>query len=198
MGLGCAVVLKENVDVHLSKISSTLNVNYIVLVMCGVLVLAGLLVTYIMVRMGISAVQSYYSLLGPVIVTAPAPTTGGGTDTDDDLVYASDAADPTETAGTDPTLASNLQSSDNARILASISLLKGKYAQYNAAMTDYASRVQNRVPDDLMDETILSRGNDDFRYSLTLTPDDEMKIERPGGATTPYVPSPKPASTIAS
>lgn len=159
MGVDCAVVMKESADVHLSRISTTMNSNYVALVMCAVMALAALLVSYIMIRLGVSTVRTYYSLLGPA-PPPPAPTVPASNLAHDDVVYADDAD-----ASVDPTLASNLQSSDNSRILASITRLKGKYAQYNTAMTDFAARVQNRVADDLMDESILSRGNDDFRYT---------------------------------
>lgn len=164
MGLDCTVVVKENADVVLSRISVTMSVNYVALLMCAVLVFAAGLVTYVMVRLGVSTMQTYYNLLGPAL---PLPATGipASQVANDNVVYADDTA--TTGPDADPALASNLQSSDNNRILASMNLLKGKYAQYNASMTEYAARVKNRVPDDLMDESILSRGNDDFSYTST-------------------------------
>lgn len=158
MALDCAIVMKENSDMHLSRLGAALRANYIVLITCALMILGALLMSFALMHMVLSTVRSYYALL---------PTNTGANihkkarsktpNADDNMVYADDLA----AAG----LASNLQDSDNSRIKASITALKGRYSQYNTAMTDYATRVQNRTADDLMDEQILSRGNDDFVYS---------------------------------
>lgn len=161
----CAVVMKENVDAHIYSLGSAIRANYMALFTCALILVAALLVSFMMLRLAVSLVSNYRAL---VVQNAATPTTGthtstspGAAATNDDVVYADEAADAATTSG----LASNLQDSDNSRVKATLVTLKNKYAQYNAAMSDYATRVQYRTPDDLMDETILSRGNDDFRYT---------------------------------
>lgn len=160
MVLQCAVELKENADMLLSRIAAALRANYIVLLTCALMVFGALLISYALVSLAISTVRSYYVLL-PASTTAESKTRkkskAKSPAAADDVVYADDV----EAAGQ----GSNLQDSDNSRIKASITRLKGKYSQYNAAMSEHATRAQGRTADDLMDETILSRGNDDFVYT---------------------------------
>lgn len=159
--MDCTVVMKENVEHHLSNISSVLGGNYLTLALCAGIILVAVYVSYIMVIQTISMLRSYYALLTPS-TTTPARTSHNKNKTatsvdDDDAVY------PDAVAA--KALESNIQDSDNSRIKSSMSLLKARYAVYNSAMKDFAGRVQGRVADDLMDESILSRENDDFKYT---------------------------------
>lgn len=174
MAQECAVIMKESTEAHLSHISTVLGGNYLTLLLSAVIFLIALYISYIMVKLAISTISSYYALLptskAPVKkVKKPVSATAV---TDDDAVYASDADG----------LATNLQDSDNSRVKASIGRLKNRYAQYNTAMTDYASRVQGRAADDIIDETILSRANDDFKYNTPAVKETEDVAEAAAAA----------------
>lgn len=155
MVANCAVVLKESADMHLSRITAALRTNYLALFTCALVIIGASALAYVMVSMAMTSVRNYYALLPgsskKIAAKKKAKNAGG-----DDVVYADDVL-----ASGD---ASNLQDSDNNRIKASIKKIKGKYAAYNTAMTEYASRVRDREADNLMDEGILSRENDDFNY----------------------------------
>lgn len=154
MAQDCAVVLQESTSAHLSRISTVLASNYLTLLLCAVIILIALFISYIMLRFAISTIQSYYALLPLAPIKQTKVNASDDAVTDDDAVYA-DEDDAKQSA-------SNLQDSDNSRIKSSIGRLKARYAPYNKAMAEYASRVQGRVAEDIIDETILSRSNDDF------------------------------------
>lgn len=154
--------MKENADMHLSRIGGAVRANYIALFTCALMLSGALFISYIMVKLAIVTVRNYYALLPSSNAAKTAAKKKAKTkalNADDDVAYPEEVA----AAG----LASNLQDSDNSRIKASIDTLKKRYSSYNAAMSDYATRVQGRTADDLMDEKILSRENDDFRYTST-------------------------------
>lgn len=159
MGTDCQTLFKASSEVYLDKIVAALTNNYVALFTCALILVAAMGMSAMLVSMAQTSVQNYRALL-------PAPAKQKTHETkkrtasglhDDDMVY------PGEAAAADQ-LASNLQDSDNSRIRASIAKLKGKYSAYNLAMTQFAGRVQGREADDLMDERILDRSQDDFVY----------------------------------
>lgn len=166
MGKDCTVVMQENATVQLAKISNKLGANYLTLLLCACILVFSLYTSYVLITLAASIVRTYYSLLPHAIAPVkkkPKPAKTATAKNDDDVVYP-------DAAAVAASLASNLQDSDNSRIKASITRLKARYAQYNAAMTDYASRVKGKVADDVIDETILSRENDDFQYNKVTSP----------------------------
>lgn len=157
MAADCALVVKENVDVHLNNIVVALRSNYLALFTGVLLVVAALYLSCLIASVAIGSVRSYYALL-PGTKTPRAHAgrkrIGGAGVGDDDTVYPDEEA---AAAGA----ASNLHDSDNSRIRAKIALLKSKYAAYNTASAEYAKTHSTYEPN-LMDEQILSRAHDDF------------------------------------
>lgn len=157
----CRVMIRENMVMHHARIGEALRSNYLALFTVFTMVLMALFLSYMMISLALSTIKSYHALL-PANDDSSRKRKKKGTarsqslTNDDDVIYPDEIAQ----AGS----ASSLHDSDNNRIKASISNMKNKYSQYNAAMLDYASRVQGREADDLMDEQVLSRENDDFVY----------------------------------
>lgn len=152
MGTDCAIVMKESTEVQLSNISTALRANYLALLTGFLLVLGALFLASLIVIVAINTVRNYYALL-PSSSKASAKKVKNAAAYEDDMQY------PDEIAASGSS--SNLQDSDNSRILAKINLLKTKYAAYNTASTEYANDHPTYQPN-LMDEAIFSRSNDDF------------------------------------
>lgn len=160
----CKVIMRGNMDTHHARIGEALRSNYLALFTVFAMVLMSVFLSYMMISLASSTVKNYYALL-----PASADSTRKHRKTrtqskisnndNDDVMYSDEVAQ----AGS----ASSLHDSDNNRIKASMTNLKNKYSQYNTAMQEYASRVQGREADDLMDENVLSRENDDFVYNKT-------------------------------
>lgn len=158
MGTDCAVVMRENADVHLANIAAALRANYLALFIGLLLVMGALYLSSLIVSVAIGSVQNYYALL-PSSNRPAARRKGRQAATDDDVTY------PDELAASGA-LASNMQDSDNSRIRARLAALKVKYAAYNTQSAEYAVNHPSYEPN-LMDEEILSRANDDFKSIRT-------------------------------
>lgn len=71
---------------------------------------------------------------------------------------------------------------EGPKIRAKLAEIKALYSSYNKAIATYAFGTKGREPDDIIDERVLSRKNDDFKY------DDRA----PGLAAAPPFPGPPP------
>lgn len=58
----CSVVLKENVEIHLSKIARVMRTNYIALLTCAGIAVAAFLVSLMMLHLAFTTVNNYNTL----------------------------------------------------------------------------------------------------------------------------------------
>lgn len=143
----CGVVVREQAEAHLDRISSALRANYLAILTGLLIAVVALYLTSLVASVAITSIQRYYALL-PTPKAAKKAGNGG-----DDMVYA-DEREATNAA-------SNLQDSDNDRIRARLHKLKATYAAYNKASAENSIN-QPGMDANLMDEQILSRANDDY------------------------------------
>jgi hypothetical protein len=143
----------------LDAVRTALGQNAAILAVSAVVVVIACVVLLAIARELWSVVSDWYKRrsgwdLGP-LAKKPLPGRGGRRDpgADDDIEY------PDPDAGKPP------EPPSGARIKARIAKLKALYAPYNKAITDYVAQTRGgALPDDLIDERVLSRADDDFKY----------------------------------
>lgn len=133
--------------VNLMVLRRTLNENYGQLALAGLATVGAVVVLVYLFSLGVEVTTNYYRFMvsrQDADVRAPK----------DDQVY------PDATPGGDDVGPNR----EFGAIRSRIASLKGMYREYNKEMGSYARNILDRKPDDLIDERILAREHDDYKY----------------------------------
>jgi hypothetical protein len=161
-------VLRESTTVYLAVIGTAVRDNVMVMIIAAVILAVTGLVVYYLCKQVWGVVQVWrrmkpteaQKIIRSAKTKTNLKTSAGaagaavGQSQHDDVEYQE------ETLARLPPQ----RQSDRARISNALTRLKGRYAAYNKAATDYAIKVKGRAPDDLMDEKVLSAQHDDAKW----------------------------------
>lgn len=138
----CDVSIVDPSIGQMKSISSTLRHNYFIIAITVGLTIVAIVGILFMISYMIDTVRTYYRYMRH----PPKETRQDN----DDYVYGSrDYEEPNDEYGS---------------IRSRIARIKNIYGPYNKAMGSYSRNVLNREPDDIMDENIISREGDDYKY----------------------------------
>lgn len=140
-------------DAIVNAIKHAFSDNIAVLAMSGFVIGLALMVVYFCLLQIVNAAIKWWGTRGPAS-RQPEPRPGA----QDDVLYGSDGGGDALGKAEGPSVAKRI-----ARI-------KASYKAYNDAKIKYADR-RRMVADDLMDERIISRTNDNYAYNRRR-PDD--------------------------
>lgn len=151
----CEVTAGEtSAELLLKRVASEIGSNFVVLCVAVLLVGVALLLAVMVGRMIGDAVARHRATAAPAAARAARPDSAA----DDDVRYKGDAR---AELPPEPEL---------PRVRAKLAEIKAIYASYNKAIADYAFGTKGRAPDDLIDERVLSRADDDYVYDRTPQP----------------------------
>ena len=145
----------------LKSISRAIGQNAFVAGVACVILLSVVMVLYVAFQGVWDAVSAWLSsrssvgsgVLQGVMQAAGLAAGGAKTPGDDDVVYKGSKRDASPKAPT------------GVSIKARLAQIKSLYAPYNKAITEYVAQTRDgALPDDLIDEKIMSREGDDFEY----------------------------------
>jgi hypothetical protein len=163
----------------LDDLRRALGENAVIILLAAVVLAIAVAALFAVLRSAWGIVADWYKRrsgwdLGPLaarFVPKKKTDTGAG----DDIEY------PDPEAGKPPAPPSG------ARIKARLAKLKALYAPYNRAITDYVAQTRDgALPDDLIDERILSRKDDDFEYTGPADPEVPPKPQMSATLATPH------------
>jgi hypothetical protein len=176
----CKVRVTDGTDRFLALISKTIRSNAGTLALVTVVTTVTAVALYAILKMMWDTVASYRAR------RASTPANGKKDEKarrkpaqyKDDIMY-KDAASPD---GLDPDLPREPEAAAIARKLKQITT---RYAAYNRAISTYL-RSRGKEPDDVIDKTIMSAANDDYRYSKADDEDDDPVFREPPKISAAY------------
>lgn len=147
---GCSLQPTDSADLFLGRIAAVIQTNMGVLLGCAVVVGISAMLIIVLVRFALDIVRAHRARTFSTLKEKKEEKNKG---TNDDIIY-----------GTPDGLDSDLPGVPEAtRILGSLAVIKAKYSGYNRAISTHL-RKKGRSVDDVIDQKIVDRREDDFKY----------------------------------
>ena len=163
----CSATLLTSEDAYLGVLGRIASKNYAVLAISAVVIVGAGVVLWIIGSMAWQTWSLYRSITARPHDDRRKKARASAASADDE-VYNADVVDHSP------------QYSDATLVKSAMERLKGRYAGYNRAVTDFDRDVKGRAPTDLVDEKILSQKHDDYRYETRAELDRDAHLQRRG------------------
>ena len=147
----CEPNITHSADNLLKQLDMVVRENTMAITVCFLIIGISGVVIFFIGKMAWGVVRSHRQRVGKEETTVPP---GAGTGHDDDIHY----------VAKDGMGADLPQEAEAARVGAKLARVAAQYSAYNRALSNKL-KGRGKVPDDLIDERILSRDEDDFKYA---------------------------------